>query len=96
MHIDHIALWTHDIERCKRFYAAYFGAAAGAGYVNPKKGFESCFLNFADGARIEAMKTTALTPTAIEPGAQRMGLTHLAIAVGFRALGRRADATDKR
>lgn len=82
MRIDHVALWTNDIERCKRFYTAYFGATAGTGYVNPKKGFESCFLSFADGARIEAMKTTALTPVAFEPGAQRMGLTHLAIAVG--------------
>ena len=86
MHIDHIALWTNDIERCKRFYVAYFGAATGAGYVNPKKGFESCFLSFADGARIEAMKTTALNPAAFEPGAQRMGLTHLAIAVGSEHL----------
>ena len=86
MHIDHIALWTNDIERCKRFYALYFGAAAGAGYTNPKKGFESCFLSFADGARIEAMKTTAFTPAAFEPGAQRMGLTHLAITVGSERL----------
>ena len=86
MHIDHVALWTNDIERCKQFYVAYFGATAGTGYVNPKKGFESCFLSFADGARIEAMKTTALTPAAFEPGAQRMGLTHLSIAVGSEQL----------
>jgi len=86
MHIDHVALWTNDIECCKRFYAAYFGATAGAGYANPNKGFESCFLSFADGARIEAMKTTALTPVVFEPGAQRMGLTHLAIAVGSELL----------
>jgi lactoylglutathione lyase len=84
--IDHIALWTNDIERCKRFYVAYFGATVGAGYANPKKGFESCFLSFADGARIEAMKTTALTPVVFESGAQRMGLTHFAIAVGSEQL----------
>jgi lactoylglutathione lyase len=82
MRIDHIALWTNDLERCKRFYAQYFGATAGTNYVNLKKGFESCFLSFADGARIEAMRTTALAPVAFAPGAQRMGLTHLAIAVG--------------
>lgn len=83
--IDHVALWTADLERCKRFYAAYFGAVAGAGYVNAAKGFESCFLSFTDGARIEAMSTTALAPLPIEPGAQRMGLTHLAIALGSEA-----------
>ncbi len=81
MRIEHIALWTTDLERCKQFYSAYFGAVAGASYVNPTKGFESCFLRFADGARIEAMKTTTLSPVVIEPGAQRMGFTHLAISV---------------
>lgn len=82
MRIEHIALWTTDLERCKRFYVSYFGATAGADYVNPAKGFESCFLSFTDGARIEAMKTTMLSPVIIEPGAQRMGLTHIAISVG--------------
>ena len=28
------------------------------------------------------MKTSRLTPIAVEPGAQRMGLTHIAISVG--------------
>lgn len=82
MRIEHIALWTTDLERCKQFYVSYFGAVAGAGYVNSAKGFESCFLSFNDGARIEVMNTTALAPVAIEPGVQRMGLTHIALAVG--------------
>lgn len=82
MRIDHLALWTTDLERCKRFYVEYFGAVAGENYVNPAKGFASCFLSLADGVRIEAMTTTTLSPMLIEPGAQRMGLTHLAIAPG--------------
>ena len=84
MHIDHIALWTHDLDRCKRFYIAYFGATAGPNYVNPAKGFESCFLSFSDGARLEAMKTNSI-PLFASPsgsGAQPFGLTHLAISVG--------------
>jgi lactoylglutathione lyase len=75
MRIDHIALWTTDLERCKQFYGHYFGAVAGAIYVNAGKGFTSCFLSFSDGARIEVMKTTMLAPVTMEPGAQRMGLT---------------------
>jgi len=82
MRIDHVALWTTDIERCKAFYTKYFGAVAGAPYVNSAKGFESCFLSFADGARIEVMTTSTFAPLMIEPGVQRMGLTHLAISVG--------------
>ena len=82
MHIDHIALWTEDIDRLICFYATYFGACPGNRYINTTKGFESCFLNFSRGARIEVMKTTTLLPVASERGAQRMGLTHLAVAVG--------------
>jgi len=82
MRIEHIALWTRDLERCKRFYIAYFGATAGSGYVNPQKGFESCFLSFGTGARIEIMRTTRLQPLVIEPGAERMGLTHFAVSLG--------------
>jgi lactoylglutathione lyase len=82
MRIEHVALWTADLERCKQFYSTYFDAAAGADYVNPAKGFTSSFLSFADGARLEIMKSTMLSPVSIEAGAQRMGLTHMAIAVG--------------
>jgi len=86
MRIEHIALWTTDIDRCRRFYVSYFGAKAGTGYVNAAKGFESCFLSFADGARMEIMKTTTLSPLVVEPGAQRMGFTHFAISLGSEQL----------
>ena len=86
MHIEHVALWTTDLERCKQFYVTYFGAVASKGYANPAKGFKSCFLSFSHGARLEVMKTTTLSPVTTEPGAQRLGLTHLAISVGSEHL----------
>jgi len=82
MHIEHIALWTEDLTRVTEFYVRYFNAVPGSRYRNPAKGFESVFLSFDGGARVEFMKTTMLAPVAIEAGAQRMGLTHLAISVG--------------
>lgn len=82
MHIDHIALWTTDLDRFTRFYFEYFGATIGEKYVNRAKRFESRFLTFDSGARIEVMSTTRLSPVALEPGAERMGLTHFAISVG--------------
>jgi lactoylglutathione lyase len=85
-HIEHIAIWTTDLDRCKKFYSSYFGATAGANYRNSAKGFESCFLHFADGARLEAMTTTTLPLIESPPGAQRLGLTHLAISVGSERL----------
>lgn len=80
--IDHVALWTPNLERLAAFYVAYFGGAPGAPYSNPAKGFESRFVAFEDGGRLELMKTTSLGPVAPAPGAQRMGLTHFAMAVG--------------
>jgi lactoylglutathione lyase len=82
MRIEHIAFWTADLARCKRFYVDYFGATAGEHYRNPRKGFESVFLSFAAGARLEIMTTTTLSPISIEAGGQRMGLTHFAVSVG--------------
>jgi lactoylglutathione lyase len=86
MRIDHVALWTRDLERCKQFYVSYFGAIAGEKYVNPAKGFESYFLSFGDGARIEAMQTATHAPAEIEPDAHRMGLAHFAISLGSEHL----------
>ena len=82
MRIEHVAIWTTDLGRCKHFYTSYFGATASPHYQNPAKGFESCFLSFDGGARLEAMTTTSLSLTHLPPGAQRLGLTHLAISVG--------------
>ena len=82
MRIEHIAIWTNDIDRCVAFYTTYFGARVGDRYRNPLKGFESRFLSFDSGARFEVMATTTLAPVMIDAGAQRMGLTHVAIAVG--------------
>jgi len=82
MRIEHVAMWTRNLARCTDFYVTYFGASAGPIYINPAKGFESCFLSFADGARLEVMSTTSLSLAESAPGAQRLGLTHLAISVG--------------
>ena len=82
MRIEHVAVWTEDIERLASFYQAYFGASVGKKYTNEAKGFESRFLTFDSGARMEIMRTTALSPVKHGFADQRMGLTHLAFAIG--------------
>jgi lactoylglutathione lyase len=80
MRIEHVALWTRDLEGLRAFYERYFGATAGARYYNPKKQFQSYFLSFEGGARIELMHS----PQIEEPGkaGARLGYAHLAIALG--------------
>lgn len=80
--IEHVALWVNDIDAICDFYLRYFDAVVSPQYENHAKGFTSRFLSFESGARIEVMKTTMLSPTQHEAGAQRMGLTHLALSVG--------------
>ena len=80
--IEHVGLWVRDLDAVCSFYAMYFGARVGPGYENPTKGFASRFLVFETGVRMEVMTTSTLSPVVLEPGAQRMGFTHLAVALG--------------
>lgn len=80
--IDHVALWARDVDALCAFYEQAFGARVGAPYENIAKGFRSRFLRFDTGARIEVMSTSTLEPVESAPGAQRMGLTHVALALG--------------
>ena len=91
--IEHLALWTGDIDRLAAFYATYFDASAGARYTNPAKGFASRFVAFGDGARIELMASSTLALAGGPPGEQRLGYTHLALCVGSEA---RVDALTQR
>ena len=47
MHIEHVAIWAHDLARLRHFYETYFAGQANAKYINPRKQFESYFLTFA-------------------------------------------------
>jgi lactoylglutathione lyase len=80
--LEHVALWVQDLESMCAFYAETFGATVGPRYENEGKGFASRFLAFETGARLELMTTRSLRPVRHEPGAQRMGLTHLALSLG--------------
>lgn len=87
MRIDHLALWTFDLERIRLFYEKYFDAKAGPKYFNPKKNFESYFLSFKDGCRLEIMQMPGIIP--LEHGdfrdTQHTGLIHFAVAVGDKS-----------
>jgi len=41
MKIEHIAIWTKQLEVLKRFYEDYFGATSNQKYHNSTKGFSS-------------------------------------------------------
>jgi lactoylglutathione lyase len=81
-HIEHLALWVRDVELVVGFYARYFDARVGDRYENPRKGFESRFLAFASGARLEVM---ARTDVSSRGTGEALGFAHVAIAIGDEA-----------
>lgn len=84
MKIEHLAIWVHDLEKMKSFYEAYFGATANQKYENPTKHFESYFLSFTSGCRLELMRKTNLTDIKEKDPASFTGLAHFAFSVGSR------------
>ncbi len=84
MRIEHLAIWTKDLERLKTFYMTYFGATAGEKYENRAKQFESYFLTFASGARLELMRLPSIPETLNDPIRQFIGLIHVAFSVGSK------------
>ena len=86
MHIDHIALWTKDLEQLRAFYARYFDVQVGPKYTNSARQFESYFLSFANGARLEIMSRPGLAVGGSSAQDGFIGYAHVAISVGSHAL----------
>jgi lactoylglutathione lyase len=81
MRIEHVAIWTNDLEKMKNFYEGFFMGKAGAKYVNPKTYFESYFIEFESGARLEIMKKPSLLARINEMDKQYLGYDHIAFSV---------------
>lgn len=84
MKIEHIALWTHQLEAQKAFYTTYFGGTPGERFETPAYGFAGYFITFEDGARLEIMQMPSVPANANNVDKQAVGWIHLAFSVGSR------------
>lgn len=84
MKVGHIAIWSRDIEKLKSFYVDYFGGTSGNKYINSKKQFESYFITFESGAKLELMQTPAILERYSNTINQYIGLVHIAFSVGSK------------
>lgn len=80
--INHIALYTRNLELIRKFYVRYFNAVSNEKYTNPHKGFASYFLSFAGEARLEIMQKEVVVEGFNQEGVGWLGLTHFALSVG--------------
>jgi len=82
MTIDHVAIWTNQLENMKDYYVRYFNGRADRKYINNENLFESYFVSFDSGSRIELMHKPGI-PGNLNDSVEKqyLGLIHLAFGV---------------
>lgn len=81
MIIEHVALWTRDLEASRAFFVEFFGGKAGEKYINPQTRFQSYFISFDQGARLEIMEIPGVSQKS-PTDEQHYGFSHLAFSLG--------------
>lgn len=84
MKIEHIAIYVKNLEASKLFYEKYFNAKSNEKYRNPKTQFESYFLSFSEGARLEIMTLPTVSSVSNSISLNLVGLAHFSISVGSK------------
>ena len=82
MYIEHFAMYVNDLEKTKDFFVRYFDAKANSGYHNTETDFQSYFLSFDHGARLEIMKKPEMVDAV--KSLTRTGYIHLAFSLGSK------------
>ena len=60
MRLDHVSIYTNNLERMKTFYIKYFSGTSNGVYHNEKTGLQTYFITFGDGTRLELMQSPDL------------------------------------
>ena len=82
MNIDHVAIWTPNLEKLKDYYVRYFDGKANSKYLNKESHFESYFITFDSGSRLELMQKPGIPANLNDPiDKQYRGIIHLSFGV---------------
>lgn len=82
MKLDHVAIWTDNLEVLKDYYVKYFGGISNTKYTNTKKQFSSYFITFNSGARLEIMSMPNIPNNANDNIVkQHKGIIHMAFGL---------------
>lgn len=82
MTLEHVAIWTDNLEKLKDYYTKYFEGTPNEKYTNNSKQFESYFLSFESGARLELMQMENVPANQNDTiNRQHLGIIHLAFGV---------------
>ncbi len=90
MTIDHVAIWTNQLEELKEYYVKYFNGIPNNKYTNRDRNFESYFISFESGTRLELMQMPGIPPNLNDTvGKQYRGIIHLSFEMGKHGYGER-------
>ena len=82
MTLEHVAIWTDNLEELRDYYCQYFGGTSNEKYTNTVKQFESYFITFESGARLELMRMVGVPDNQNDTvNRQHKGIIHLAFGV---------------
>ena len=82
MVIDHVAIWTTQLEKLKDYYAKYFNGRPNKKDLNKDRHFESYFVSFDSGTRLELMQMPGIPQNLNDPaGKQYQGIIHLSFGM---------------
>ena len=85
MKLEHVALWTQRLDILREYYVLHFQGVAGPMYHNPAKHFNSYFITFKSGLRLELMSAPSVPPHQKDSiGSQHAGWIHIAFEVDSR------------
>ncbi len=80
--IDHVAIWTSQLERLRDYYVNWFNGLASSKYTNNVRQFESYFISFESGTRLELMKMPGIPGNLNDTvEKQYQGIIHLAFGM---------------
>jgi lactoylglutathione lyase len=82
MKLEHIAIWTDNIELLRNYYVSFFEGQSNEMYINPKTQFQSYFISFESGERLEIMSMPNIPDNTNDNiNAQHKGIIHIAFSV---------------
>jgi len=81
MRIEHVAIWVRNLENMREFYETYFKGKSNQRYHNKEKGFESYFISFESGTRLEIMRRIGINEKNL---AETLGWAHIAFSLGSK------------
>ncbi len=85
MRIDHVAIWSSNLEGLRSFYIRYFDASCSEIYYNHSREFRSYFLTFDDVCKLEIMEMPNIPKSKNDVMKQFTGIIHFAINAGSKS-----------